>query len=900
MFPRIQLKCVLSLVLVFAASAMAQWTANTSLNTPVDTSSNEQQNPTMTSDGAGGVIVVWEEDFGGSTSLDIIAQRIDASGNARWGTDGVSISVVAGDQRFPTIVADGLGGAIIAWYDGRGVDTDIYAQRVDATGSTMWSANGVPVCLAAGNQWDPVITSDDAGGAIITWYEARYDTAADIFAQRVNGAGVVQWAIDGVPLCSELNGQVTPVITSDGGGGAIVAWLDFRNGVVELFSQRVSQSGMPLWADDGVRVCDGSDFQYAPDLTSDGTGGAIITWNDFRTGEGSDIYAQRINSAGMPHWPATGIGVCIVIDYQYRPRIVSDGLSGAIICWYDYRNGVNSDIFAQRVTPLGGSLWSPNGVQLCGAINDQQFPTLVRDGRGGAFVGWQDTRNGSNPDIFAQHVNDLGVAGFVADGIAVSTATNGQEFPRLVGNFSGGAILAWGDRRTGIHQDIYAHRIVLGNPDAAFGYWVGGIATDIEAAPAYAGLHQSALDGSDPRDILEPSTLPANYVSVTSVSTTADRYLQDVRQETPELAHTAKRWALESRTSETGSLVNLVFTEDRLPSQFTPVLYAVESGSYTDLRSVPVYSYTPSSTPGEPTNLLLLLGDSTKPSISVVSPNGGEVLVAGFPYTITWNSSDSSGLLRHYIYYTLTGTPPYTLLDSTIGQSSSYEWTPMDASMGAFLRIITVDSVLNVNFDTSDTAFTIVSGDSVAYTTFAGWNMVGVPVLQTDMSPQGIFADDFGGSPINVFGFSLATGYSVPDTLRLGKGYWLNTPTARDIDAVGTAQESVTFPLEAGWNIIGNPFPAPLQKSLLRFTDGITVKTISEAHSAGWLVDLLYGFDGSAYVQENVSLAVWNAYWAKILVSNLFIIFDLNPSPARGVEINLQRARPHVQRVTNR
>jgi hypothetical protein len=159
--------------------------------------------------------------------------------------------------------------------------------------------------------------------------------------------------------------------------------------------------------------------------------------------------------------------------------------------------------------------------------------------------------------------------------------------------------------------------------------------------------------------------------------------------------------------------------------------------------------------------------------------------------------------------------------------------------------------------------------------------MIGVPVLQTDMSPQGVFADDLGGSPVHIFGFDPISGYTIPDTLRLGEGYWLRTQLGQVIDAVGMAQAVVTLPLPLGWSIIGNPFPAPFQKSLLRFTDGVTTKTITEAQVAGWLVNRLYGFDGNGYVEENQSLAVWNGYWLRTLVANLEIVYDFNA--ARGL-----------------
>lgn len=81
------------------------------------------------------------------------------------------------------------------------------------------------------------------------------------------------------------------------------------------------------------------------------TGGMILVWIDARNGsdkEGAyDIYAQRVSSAGAPQWTANGVPVCTAANDQNYPVLVSDGAGGAIITWQDLRNG-GSDIYAQR------------------------------------------------------------------------------------------------------------------------------------------------------------------------------------------------------------------------------------------------------------------------------------------------------------------------------------------------------------------------------------------------------------------------------------------------------------------------------------------------------------------------------------------------------------------------
>ena len=81
---------------------------------------------------------------------------------------------------------------------------DIYAQRVNAAGSPQWTADGVALCTAANDQRDPTIVSDGAGGAIVTWDDRR-NGGYDIYAQHVpvppNAVAIVSFdavEVDGV------------------------------------------------------------------------------------------------------------------------------------------------------------------------------------------------------------------------------------------------------------------------------------------------------------------------------------------------------------------------------------------------------------------------------------------------------------------------------------------------------------------------------------------------------------------------------------------------------------------------------------------------------------------------------------------------------------------------------
>ncbi len=447
-------------VLAMPTRGFAQWQLD---GAAICTATNFQYGSIPVTDGSGGAIIAWHDRRSG-TNYDIYAQRVNASGVPQWAADGVTLCTAGNDQTNPTIVPDGAGGAIVAWNDFRNGFGDIYAQRVNAAGIPLWTANGVALCTATDNQSSPTIVPDGAGGAIVTWYDFRGGSNSDIYAQRVNASGIPQWTANGIALCTATNFQYSPTIVSDSAGGAIVTWHDYRGGNSDIYAQRVNAAGIPQWTANGVAVCLAANDQTLPKIVSDGVGGAIVTWHDLRSGS-SDVYAQRVNASGVPQWTANGVALCTAGSDQSYPTIVSDGAGGAIATWTDYRSDPNGDIYVQRVNASGVPQWAPDGVALCALVNPQFTPTIASDRNGGAVVAWNDFRSGFG-DIYVQRVNVSGVPQWTANGVALCAASNTQTDATIATDDGGGVIVTWRDHRNGGTSDIYAQRAELD-----FGAW---------------------------------------------------------------------------------------------------------------------------------------------------------------------------------------------------------------------------------------------------------------------------------------------------------------------------------------------------------------------------------------------------------------------------------------------
>lgn len=449
-FVRLYYIILIAVLIAPITTTFSQWQGN-----PVSNAVNNQTVPMMTTDGSGGSIVTWQDKHNGKN--EIYAQRMNADGNPLWAMNGIAVCTQDSNYN-PIIVSDGTGGAIIVWQSYRGSSTaDIFAQRINSSGAVQWTTNGVPVCTVVFEQDTIAMISDGLGGAILTWQDYRSNNGfADVYAQRINSSGTMLWTANGVIICNQATAQRGPKLVTDGSGGAFITWFDNRAGNYDIYTQRIGSAGAVQWTTNGVATCTMATDQLKPDICIDGAAGAIITWYDYRSSTDYNIYAQRIGPGGAVVWAVDGVVMNNNVAYdQIDPKIVSDGLSGAIISWTDYRTGVTADIYAQRVNTTGAVQWTATGVIICTSANDQIKSQLVSDGNNGAYITWEDHRNAGNSDIYAQRIASNAAINWAATGFAICTMGNDQMNPMIVSNGNLGALVVWQDYRSGNNFDVY-------------------------------------------------------------------------------------------------------------------------------------------------------------------------------------------------------------------------------------------------------------------------------------------------------------------------------------------------------------------------------------------------------------------------------------------------------------
>jgi len=471
----LQVVAVVCACVALRAVAGPVWQTN---GAPVCAVSGVQETPNLASLGADGMIVVWADRR--SEEYDIYAQRMDARGAEVWAAGGVAICTATYDQQFPAVVPDGSGGAIVVWQDGRLGDDglEIYAQRVRANGTTVWQADGVPVCTHLAGLTDPptafshVVTSGGSGGAIVAWRDTRTDPVignTEIYAQRLDSNGAPLWTLDGVKLLgfgAQKWATRNPVIVPDGSAGAVVLWQDARNAQAsanDLYAQRVTAAGTVQWAVNGVVVCNAASDQGYPGIVSLGGSAVVVVWEDRRSGN-YDIYAQKLDAVGAAQWNANGRLVCDSANDQRTPRVVGDGAVGVITAWTDKRaSSVYTDIYAQKLDANGAPVWNSGGVAVCLAAGSQTRIRMSAGDAGSALLSWMDTRGEATTavyDLYSQTLDANGSLRWMAEGLPFAAlAGTSQRMQQATGDGMGGLYVVWEDDRNAGDWDIYAQRL---------------------------------------------------------------------------------------------------------------------------------------------------------------------------------------------------------------------------------------------------------------------------------------------------------------------------------------------------------------------------------------------------------------------------------------------------------
>jgi|GEM_PF-3327938 len=470
----------------FNSSGVAQWTANgvgVATGGVHEIIEAQYGYSSVVSDGSGNLYIAFRNGF----TTGVQAQKLNASGTAQWTAGGVDVTTTnTGSGRSPGVIDidhDGSGGIFVVWQDNRNSPTttdEVWAQRINSSGSAVAAANGVQIGANNGKYNDQAQVVTVGSDAFIVWNSTRTADVDGIYAQKINSSVVAQWTANGVAIQSGESYNHHVIL--DGSGGAFISMV-FNPSSRDVYVQRIDGTGAKQWGTNGTQVTSGNGNDNRPMLASDGSGGAIVEWFDQRGI--TSLYAQRLNSSGTVQWTANGIqqSPYAVIEFSFAGDGTGNTYSG-------FGGAFDGDVYAQKTDSSGSPQWNTTSgarLQSTGGAAEQDRARVVADGDGNYFYAWEDRRFGQDY-IFAQKVNADGEPQWADDGVQIGTFPGDNAF--LVSDDAGGVIVVWNDG----DDDENVKALRLDSDGTVHSGWAAG-GVEVIAAP-YPFIHDAVSDGA--------------------------------------------------------------------------------------------------------------------------------------------------------------------------------------------------------------------------------------------------------------------------------------------------------------------------------------------------------------------------------------------------------------------
>ncbi|UCG62008.1 MAG: T9SS type A sorting domain-containing protein [Candidatus Zixiibacteriota bacterium] len=319
--------------------------SNTRVNDDVNHS--YQFEPAVSASLTGEYALVWK-DYRNSIypfKPDIYLQNLDSSVAPSGVNVNLTLDAPDSTKESPDVALAEWGGGVVVWADYRNRNWDIYGQLIDTDGTLIGPNFRVNTDVELAQQHAPRVAVSPLGWFVVAWYDNRLGND-DIFVQRFDSAGNPIGTNIRINSDSQGARQAFPDVATDGAGCFTVVWVDWRNGTYpansDIYSRKYDTLMTPLTDEIRVNTDATIHTQKEPAIHADRMGNIAIVWAD-STSTSWDVCGQMIDVDGVVR-EANFVANAEASGNQLTPDVSLDGVY-RYIAWVDNRNG-NWDIYA--------------------------------------------------------------------------------------------------------------------------------------------------------------------------------------------------------------------------------------------------------------------------------------------------------------------------------------------------------------------------------------------------------------------------------------------------------------------------------------------------------------------------------------------------------------------------
>lgn len=367
---------------------------------------NAQTNSSIVSDSNGGLYVVWGSV---STTLGVYIQKYNELGEKQYSSD---ISISSDIYGEPDISISKNDDIYVSWCSGSS-DYDCYFNKTNKdNGSKLWVGDKKIQDLNNSNQLNLKIFSSPTSTDFFGVWQDNADGDYDIYLQKFDESGNSIWSnpiqVNSNNETSSSSEQYDPSIFVDNSNNIYIEWTDTRNSISSIYIQKIDKDGSRLFTNDVVVNTQSSDNSYSGDICLDDNNNIYVTWI-YDSGSNKRVFIQKFNDVGVKQ---TGGDVYVntegIIASRYSPSIIYDNNANVYVSWSDDRN-TNKDIYVQNFSSSLEKYWSNElrtNVNI-GTSPQDNSSMCVSKTSGKIFASWDDDRNG-NFDIYLGEVKEYG------------------------------------------------------------------------------------------------------------------------------------------------------------------------------------------------------------------------------------------------------------------------------------------------------------------------------------------------------------------------------------------------------------------------------------------------------------------------------------------------------------
>jgi hypothetical protein len=374
---------------------------------------DDQEGPSVASDGRGNFVVVWSSSGQDGSRGGVFGQRFDQTGPV--GSEFRVNSYTTNGQGGAAVAADADGNFVVVWgsYGQDGSGDGVFGQRFDATGNAVGSEFRVN-SYTTSHQNSPSVAADADGNFVVVWESRVGGSFNYVWGQRYDSRGE---RLGSEFLVNSYNSASNdlPSVAVDPSGNFVVAWVASTTQVkLGVFGRRYDRDGVPQG---GEFLVDSPGRSGPPRVASDAAGDFVVIWDDQGLYGGHAVYGRRFESTGMPKGPTFRVNT-YTPGYQQDSSVASDASGNFVVAWNSSgQDGQYDGIFGQRYDSAGvaqGGEFQINAYTL----GQQQRPSVGATGINEFVVAWEsDGEDGDGEGAFGRrfdfsggptiHVGDL-------------------------------------------------------------------------------------------------------------------------------------------------------------------------------------------------------------------------------------------------------------------------------------------------------------------------------------------------------------------------------------------------------------------------------------------------------------------------------------------------------------